>query len=229
MFKKKRWIAASMVMAMAITGCGDKAGAEPTPQPTTPAATPQPTTPEATPEPTKAETTPEPTTAPTPTEAVTYEAGKVADFEDGNFSFIAVKESLVTSAETELSVVDFGGSKMLKAVAPDTGKIPYIAVDISSLAGDAIESVRSIEFDMGLGSPEEKFYAASGNVYYYVGADNAEKTAPWSVYLAVKNPKRNVVTLAEGESFVKGAKNIIIIAKETDNAIEATGDRKSVV
>lgn len=228
MFKKKRWIAASMVMAMAVTGCGDKAGADPTPLPTTPAATQKPTTPEATPEPTKAETTPEPTTAPTPTEAVAYEAGKVADFEDGNFSFIAVKESLVTSAETELSVVDFGDSKMLKAVAPDTGKIPYIAVDISSLAGDAVESVRSIEFDMGLGSPEEKFYAASGNVYYYVGADNAEKTAPWSVYLAVKNPKRNVVTLAEGESFVKGAKNIIIIAKETDNAIEAAGATNTV-
>ena len=38
MFKKKRWIAASMVMAMAVTGCGDKAGADPTPQPTTPTA-----------------------------------------------------------------------------------------------------------------------------------------------------------------------------------------------
>lgn len=227
MFKKKRWIAASMVMAVMITGCGDEKKPDPTPIPTTPeptkAATPVPSTPE----PTKADT-PEPTNAPVATSAPSFEAGKVADFEDGNMSFVAVKESLVTSAETEISVVDFAGSKMLQAVATDTAKFPYIAIDISSLAGDAIESVRSIEFDIGLASPSDTFYAASGFVYYYVGADNAEKTAPWSVYMAVKNPKRTSVTLNEDESFVAGAKNIIIISKETDNAIDPTSATNKV-
>lgn len=219
MFKKKRWIAASMVMAVMITGCGDEKKPDPTPIPTTP-------------EPTKAATpvpsTPEPTNAPVATSAPSFEAGKVADFEDDNMSFVAVKESLVTSAETEISVVDFAGSKMLQVVAPDTAKFPYIAIDISSLAGDAIESVRSIEFDIGLASPSDTFYAASGNVYYYVGADNAEKITPWSVYMAVKNPKRASVTLNEDESFVAGAKNIIIISKETDNAIEPTSATNKV-
>ncbi len=227
MFKKKRWIAASMVMAVMITGCGDEKKPDPTPIPTTPeptkAATPVPSTPE----PTKADT-PEPTNAPVATSAPSFEAGKVADFEDDNMSFVAVKESLVTSAETEISVVDFAGSKMLQVVAPDTAKFPYIAIDISSLAGDAIESVRSIEFDIGLASPSDTFYAASGNVYYYVGADNAEKITPWSVYMAVKNPKRASVTLNEDESFVAGAKNIIIISKETDNAIEPTSATNKV-
>lgn len=223
MFKKKRLFAAGLVMSMAITGCGDKAGADPTPAPTQ--AT-QPTTQATnTPVPTTAPTdAPEatPTQAPVPTQAESYEAGKVADFEDGNMSFVAVKESLVTSAETEISVVDFAGSKALQIVAPDTKKFPYVAIDISSLAGDAIESVRTIEMDMGLASPTDTFYAASGNVYYYVGTDNAEKTTPWSVYMAVKNPKRTTVTLADDESFVAGAKNIIIVTKETDNAIDPT-------
>ncbi len=226
MFKKKRLLAAGLVMAMAFTGCGDKEGADPTPVPTQPS---QPTQPPATstPAPTDApESTP--TTAPVPTEAPSYEAGKVVDFEDGNFSFVAVKESLPTSAETELSVVDFGGSKALQIKAEDTKKFPYVAIDISSLAGDAIESVRTIEMDMGLASPDGTFYAASGNIYYYVGEDNAEKSAPWSVYLAVKNPKRNTMTLEAEESFKAGAKNLIIITKETDNAIASAGATNTV-
>lgn len=227
MFKKKRWIAASMVMAVMFTGCGDEKKPDPTPIPTTPEPTKEATPVPTTPEPTKAEAA-NPTTAPTTTDAPSYEAGKVVDFEDGNMSFAAVKETLVTSAETELSVVDFAGSKMLQAVAPDTAKFPYIAIDISSLAGDAIESVRSIEFDVGLASPTDNFYAASGFVYYYVGTENTEKTAPWSVYMAVKNPKRTSVTLADDESFVAGAKNIIIISKETDNAIEPAGATNTV-
>ncbi len=221
MFKKKRLLAAGLVMSMAITGCGDKKEADPTPTPVPTTAT-QPT--QGT-EPTTAPTqeadqpTTAPTEAPTPAPAESYEAGKVVDFEDGGMSFVAVKESLVTSAETELSVVDFAGSKALQIVAPDTKKFPYVAIDISSLAGDAVADVRTIEMDMGLVSPNGTFYAASGYVYYYVGEKNEEKKAPWSVYMAVKNPKRATVTLADNESFVAGAKNIIIVTKETDNAI----------
>ncbi|MDE7211293.1 MAG: hypothetical protein K2O03_07595, partial [Lachnospiraceae bacterium] len=221
MFKKKRLLAAGLVMSMAITGCGDKKEADPTPTPVPTTATqPTPDT-----EPTTAPTqeadqpTTAPTEAPTPTPAESYEAGKVVDFEDGGMSFVAVKESLVTSAETELSVVDFAGSKALQIVAPDTKKFPYVAIDISSLAGDAVADVRTIEMDMGLVSPNGTFYAASGYVYYYVGEKNEEKKAPWSVYMAVKNPKRATMTLADNESFVAGAKNIIIVTKETDNAI----------
>lgn len=227
MFKKKRLLAAGLVMSMAITGCGDNGGDTPTPTPTkapVPTATTAPTpTPAATQAP---ESTP--TQAPVPTDTPSYEAGKVVDFEDGNFSFIAVKESLPTCAEVELSIVDFGGSKALQVAAPDTKKFPYVAIDISSLAGDAVESVRTIEMDMGVVSPDGTFYAASGNIYYYVGEDNAEKTAPWSVYMAVKNPKRATMTLAEDESFKAGSKNIIIVTKETDNAIEPAGATNTV-
>ncbi len=229
MFKKKRLLAAGLVMSMAITGCGDNGGDTPTPTPTTapvPTATTAPT-PTTAPAATQApESTP--TQAPVPTDTPSYEAGKVVDFEDGNFSFISVKESLPTCAEVELSIVDFGGSKALQVVAPDTKKFPYVAIDISSLAGDAVESVRTIEMDMGVVSPDGTFYAASGNIYYYVGEDNAEKTAPWSVYMAVKNPKRTTMTLAEDESFKAGSKNIIIVTKETDNAIEPAGATNTV-
>lgn len=221
MFKKKSLLSLSMVLALAaVSGCGDDAKepeATPTPLPTKALSTPTPKpTDAAQPEPTK--------TVAQPTDAPTYTAGSVVDFEDGNYSFIKVKESNVDSAETELSIVDFGGSKALKIAAADTSKIPYVAIDISSLAGDAVANVRSIEMDMGISHDSGKFYAASGICYYYVGEDNTEKEATWSVYLEAKNPKRATFKLADDENFVAGAKNIIIVTKETDNAAEPTAE-----
>lgn len=223
MLNRKRWLALGMVMTLAAAGCGGNGtSGDPTPTPTK-EATPVPTTPAPTPttapDPTPT-TAPDPTTAPTPTEAPSYEAGKVIDFEDGNMGFIACKETAPNSAALDMGIVDFGGSKALKVATADTGKIPYVAIDISSLAGDAVESVRSIEMDIGVTAEDGNFYAVSGNVYYYVGAENTEASAKWSVYLAVKNPKRAVVTLADDEAFAAGAKNIIILTKEADNAID---------
>lgn len=221
MFKKKSMLSLGLVMAMAVAGCGD---AETTTEPTkapeateapaeTPAATEAPAeTPAATEAP--AETTPAPTEAP----AASYEAGKVVDFEDGNFSFVAIKESLANSAAVELEVADFAGSKALKAVATDTSKVPFVAIDISSLAGDAIESVRTIEMDMGVTADDGNFYAVAGAMTYYWGEANTEVAEKWSVYMESKNPKRASVTLAADEAFAAGAKNIIIISKTDDNA-----------
>ncbi len=217
MFKKKVLLSFGLILALAAAGCGEKAGEKttPTPEPTKQAEPTKDTDP--TPEPTKeADPTPEPTKAPEPTPLPSYQAGHVVDFEDGNFGFVDVK-STPNSTEVELSVVDYNGSKALQAVPAD-GKVPYVAIDISSLAGDAIESVRSIELDMGISNDSGSFYSASGYCYYYIGEENTEKNAPWSVYLENKNPKRAVVNLADDESFKLGAKNIIILTKETDNA-----------
>ncbi len=229
MLKRKKVVSLLMAstLVLSATGCGKETttdNEQPTPTVTTaPEETP-------TPEPTEAPATPtpEPTKAPaTPTPAPSYEAGYVADFEDGNFSFVAIKETMANSADTALSVVDFGGSKMLLADAPDASKLPYVAIDISSLAGDAIANVRSIEMDLGVMGGDGKFYSVAGNWYVYTGEDNAEdKSASWSVYLESKNPKRVTYKLADDKSFAAGAKNIIMMVPKNDdnnNAAVAAG------
>ena len=230
MFNKKRWLSLGMVMVLAFAGCGEKeVNSDPTNTPeATKEATPEPTK-EATPEPTK-EATPEPTkeVTPEPTKAPSYEAGKVIDFEDGNMGFIACKETAPNSAALDMAVVDFAGSKALKVSTEETAKIPYVAIDVSSLAGDAIESVRSIELDLAVSAADGAFYAVSGQTLSYVGADNTEVAGKWSVYLESKNPKRHTITLGEEELFAAGAKNIIILTKETDNAIDKTGSASTL-
>lgn len=224
MFKKKV-CAFMLVMAVAVTGCGNDSNADSNVTPTDAAPTDAAPTDAATPEVTP-ETTPEATPTPEP---VSYEAGYVADFEDENYSFMAVKESMANSAEVDFSVVDFGGSKMLAAAAPDSSKVPYIAIDISSLAGDAIESVRSVEMDLGVGSSDGAFYSVSGHFNYYTGADNTENDdTTWSVYLENKNPKRTSVALKDGESFTAGAKNILMVVRDVDNAVAATGEASTI-
>lgn len=221
MLERKKIVSLLMASALMLstTACG-KEEAEPSPTPS-----PEPTMAVATdtpvPTPTTAPADPTPTTAPAPTQAPSYTAGYVADFEDGNCGYIAVKESMANSAAVELSLVDFGGSKALKVDASDTSKVPYLAIDISSLAGDAIESVRSIEIDLGALGADGKFYAVSGSCFLYTGEDNKETEATWSVYMETKNPKRAVFKLADDQAFVAGAKNIIILTKKTDNAVDA--------
>ncbi|MDE7297678.1 MAG: hypothetical protein K2N94_02470, partial [Lachnospiraceae bacterium] len=229
MFNRKRWLALGMVMTLAAAGCGEKEpSSDPTPTPAQEAtSTPAPTATTA-PEPTPT-TAPAPTTKPdpTPTEAPSFEAGKVIDFEDGNMGFIACKETAPNSAALDMGIVDFGGSKVFKVASTEPGKIPYVAIDVSSLAGDAIESVRSIEMDIAVSAEDGAFYAVSGNMYYYVGAENTEASVKWSVYLENKNPKRAIIKLEDDEAFSAGAKNIIMLTKETDNAVDKIGSEST--
>lgn len=221
MLKRKKVVSLLMasVLALSATGCGnEETSADPSP---TPSPTPTEAPADPTPTPTEAPADPTPTTAPLPTEAPSYAAGYVADFEDGNYGFIAVKESMANSAQVELSVVDFKGSKAVKAEASDTSKVPYVAIDISSLAGDAIESVRSIEMDLGLLGADGNFYAASGSCFIYTGEENKETETSWSVYLDTKNPRRVTFTIAADQAFAAGAKNIIMLTKKTDNAVDS--------
>lgn len=143
------------------------------------------------------------------------------DFEDGNMGFIALDTAPGDASEAVVEIVDFNGSKALKVTAED-GKIPYVAIDTASLAGEDITKIRSMEVSIGLENPDGTFYAASGNIYAYSGEARTKSADPWSVYLETKNPNTAVATLDnEGEYFVKDAQNFFIITKETDNGLTA--------
>ena len=171
-----------------------------------------------------------PTNTPTPTlepagasftDVSSMEKGTVIDFEDGQYGFIQLNTAPGNADESELSIVDYGGSKVLK-VDVKNDKIPYVAIDVASLVKDRIADVRSIEMDIGVEYEDGEFRACSGLVYAYSGTERTESSDPWSVYLEKKNPNvAKGVLDDEAEYFVPDAQNFFVVTKETDNGLSA--------
>ncbi len=139
----------------------------------------------------------------------------VLDFEDGNSAFLGLSMAKGNADKATLSVTDFNGSKALKVEG--TGKVPYVAFNVDGLLGENITKLASVTFDVGVDAGADgKFYAVSGKIYAYAGAELNETSDDWSVYLKRSNPKTASATL--DESFIAGAGNNIVISKETDNA-----------
>ena len=170
-------------------------------------------------------TTPEATEAPADdTGADSADAGSAdaavpgevsIDFEDGVFGFVGMDMTIAGNADASvLSVEDYNGSKALKVVPQ--GKVPYVAFQMDALLGDNVANVKTIEMSIGTESPDGNFYATSGNIYAFLGEENAKSAQGWSVYLETANPKVATYTVADGQAVVAG--NYIVVSLETDNA-----------
>lgn len=171
-------------------------------------------------EPVSTEQTAAPTATTAPTEAPepTPEPFVGIDFEDGNFGFVALDTAPGDAGKAELSVVDFAGSKKLFVDCQDF-KVPYLGIDAASILGDKIAEVASMEMEVTAANPDGNFYAISGKIYAYSGADRNKSTDDWSVYVDYKNPNTVAGKLEkDGEKFVADAKNMFIMTKATDNA-----------
>ena len=144
------------------------------------------------------------------------------DFEDGLYGFTALYEGKANADASIIEVVDYNGGKALK-ITNGSGKVPYVAFDITSLLGANAANVASIEMTMGIENPDGEFYACSGKVLNWVGEDLTEYSHAWSVYLENKNPKTAVVTLdtAKGEVFSGDVANVMIVTLDTDNGATA--------
>ena len=144
----------------------------------------------------------------------------VIDFEDGAFAFVGLSMAKGNADKSELSVEDCHDGKALKVAAQ--GKVPYVAFNLDGLLGENLANVRAISVDFGLDPAEDgKFYAASGNIFTYTGADLVETGHGWSVYMEKKNPRTVIAKLGDDEVFTAGAGNFMVISKEVDNAQSA--------
>ncbi len=204
MLKKKRFLALSLslLMVCSLAACSKKT------------------------EETNADVTPTTaaTTAPTQEPTPTPEAFVGIDFEDGLSGFVEVNPSPGDADEAVLSVVDFNGSKQL-LVDCQSFKVPYVGIDVSSLVGDKITEVRSIEMDITSVSADGVFRSISGKVVACSGADLTETKDDWSVYLDTKNPNKAKGILAnEAEYFIAGAKNYFYLTKTTDTGKDVVAE-----
>ncbi|GHU73832.1 hypothetical protein FACS1894188_00390 [Clostridia bacterium] len=175
-----------------------------------------------------------PAPAPAPKEPPKSIIATVADgadtitFEDGNTSFLLVDTSPADSTGVDLAVVDKNGSKMLKIEKKGAG-VPYVALDASSLLGERIVDLRKLEFNVYTEHPDGEFYAVSGGIFGYSGAERLETEKNWSVYLDYKNP--NVGTYAMTRDFeymIPDNFNFFVLTLETDNG-DTDGKNSAVV
>lgn len=143
------------------------------------------------------------------------EEGFMVSFEDEKMDFVSVNTASGTADSCELSIVDFNGSKALKVTTSgEKGRMPYVAIDCSSLLGDAVADVATIQADIATFDKDGKFNACSGYIYAYTGEALEEKSVAWSVYLEDQNPKMAQLDVT---GFVAGASNFIQISKEEDS------------
>ena len=209
--KKTKFFAVVMaaVMTLSMVACGEQTSNDITP-------TTAPTT-----APTEAPADPTATPVPAP-KNVTIEGASVT-FEDGNMGFVAPYMQHATSANLELSIVDYNGSKALKVVNTN-GKTPWLAIDVSSLLGANVAKLASVDMVVGTSRDDGDFYATSGQFLSWFGTDLAEgNLGNWSVYMEKKNPKIITGTVAAGNELVADATNILLINLKTDNGKDETG------
>ena len=205
---KKKFLACLLAgtMALSMAACGNDGGQQSSDSaPSEDASAPSESEPESSPEP-----------AP---EAPVAEDASI-DFEDGNMGFVSVYSQPADAAAVEMSVVDFGGSKALQ-VKNLTGKVPYVAIDATSLLGADVAKVASVELSIGVSYEDGSFNACSGKLIAWSGQDLVESSDEWSVYLERVNPKKQVATLSAGEEFVADAGNMLVVQLKTDNGVDA--------
>lgn len=140
------------------------------------------------------------------------------NFEDGNTGFVALYTQSADADNSELSIVDYEGSKALQVKNVD-GKVPYVAFDASSLLGAEVAKVATIEATIGTSYENGNFSASSGNIITWTGAKLEETKYDWSVYLESKNPNTAIAKLKAGKEFVADASNIFMLTLKTDNGV----------
>ena len=166
-----------------------------------------------------AETTAAPETEPPVVETEPAEVPKSVDFEDGNYGFVALYEGMANADASTIEVVDYNGGKALK-VTNGSGKVPYVAIDVWSLLGEAAANVATINMTMGIENPDGEFYACSGQVMLWNTKELSKSTYDWSVYLENKNPKLASIVLKD-QAFSADVAPIMVVSLNTDNGATA--------
>ena len=210
--KKTKFFAVVMaaVMTLSMVACGEQTGNDVTPTAPTTAPTEAPADPTATP-------------VPAPQNVTVADASLT--FEDGNYGFAAAWMGHARSANCELSLVDYNGSKALKVVnTTGTSKCPFLAIDVSSLFGADVAKIAGVEMVIGTSYDDGKFHATSGDIMSLWGAEADDNSlGTWSVYMEKKNPRVITGKVPAGNDLVADAYNMIIVSLTTDNGATDAG------
>jgi len=149
--------------------------------------------------------------------------GEGIDFANGNIDFLALYTTPVdASPDTAMELVEYGEGMAVKITSAGDAA-PYVVIDASSLLGDKVADLLTMQVMIATEHPSGDFYAVSGEILVFSGPDREETKSPWSVFLATKNPNPAKVTLdTDAKRFVPGAHNFFILNKKVDNGFSST-------
>lgn len=147
-------------------------------------------------------------------------------FSGGNYDFVRSYEVTPDACQTQLSIVEHNGANALLLDVSSGGK-PVVAIDVSSLLGEDVARLHTMQLIVEVASRSGEFFAVSGELVALRAADGTQSTDAWSVYLPNKNPNgARAVLETDSESFAPGPYNMILFSKEIDNG-EITGEAPS--
>lgn len=143
-------------------------------------------------------------------------------FENGNHQFLTLLEHQPDADVSALSLADVNDAKAVRLTPAGTG-VPHLAMDVSSLIGEALPDLRTIVLTVAVEGPSDQFYAVSGEIALYNGIGNAVAKDAWSVYLPTKNPNLAQVQIdgTGDQPLDPAAFTYLVLTKKTDNAIVA--------
>ena len=146
-------------------------------------------------------------------EAYAEENKNSIDFEDGKCGFVGFEYSIMGGASApNLSVVDYNGSKALKAES--SGKSICVAFHVNDLLGDKAKDVKKVCMDISVGNSSGEFEAAIGNIYAVYPEGHEMMT--WEI---VKEEDNHMTVETEvNTDMVFGENSFIGVSIEVDNA-----------
>lgn len=134
------------------------------------------------------------------------------DFEDSIYGFALISTSPRKADESELSIKEINGSKVLYAKNMGQPEM-YIGFDADALLKDNTKKLSAVRFTMGLDFEGAEFKAVGGYVHSYAGRDRiaVKSSNSWVIYMENKNPREFTINL-KGANFVNGADNYILFS-----------------
>ncbi|GHV05660.1 hypothetical protein FACS1894217_02930 [Clostridia bacterium] len=142
------------------------------------------------------------------------------DFKDGKFDFVKMDLSQkTTSPDFKLELAEFDGAPALK-VAPVGSKKPFIAISVDGLVED-VAAIASVDVQLAVKSKDGEFWAASGEIIAYSGADLTETKGKWAINTEETNPK--IATLNVKTAFASGKGNYVAINPTLDDGTAYKG------
>jgi len=157
------------------------------------------------------------------------DVNSVVNFDNDNLGFMRSFDASPDAAHVTFSIAEVSPNGIEgkgALLTTDRDGTMYIAIDLSSLLGESVSDLRTVEADIAVVNDYTDFYAVSGEVSIIDAEGTSVADGVWSVYLREKNP--NIMRLELQKPLSPKPYNMLILSKSVDNAVAAGLEQSSL-